>query len=109
MLASLEPIHIPNKHACDINTYYREFRNDHLNFHRPCMFATDYTDAKGKIKKKYDVCMTPVQNLLLIPNVEGCLNPGITTASLFSKQMKMSHFESAERLREVKHKLFKKI
>lgn len=102
-------IHIPKKHAKDINKYYQDLRNDHLNFHRPCMFATDYTDAKGKIVKKYDVCMTPAQKLLSIPNMEEYLREGITKDTLMKKQMEMSHLESAKRLREAKHKLFKSI
>jgi len=102
-------IHIPKKHAKDINIYYQDLRNDHLNFHRPCMFATDYTNAKGKIVKKYDTCMTPVQKLLSIPNIEEYLIEEITREMLFEKQMEMSHLESAQRLREAKHKLFKSI
>ena len=102
-------IHIPKKHAKDINKYYQDLRNDHLNFHRPCMFATDYTDAKGKIQKKYDVCMTPVQKLLSIPNVEEYLKEDVTRDTLNKKQMEVSHLESAKKLREAKHKLFNKI
>lgn len=43
--------HIPQKHATAINQFYTETLNPYLNFHRPCYFALDTIDAKGKIKK----------------------------------------------------------
>ncbi|MDA8364036.1 MAG: hypothetical protein M0Z84_09530 [Gammaproteobacteria bacterium] len=45
--------HIPQKHATDINRFYAEALNPYLNFHRPCYFAQETTDAKGKIRKTY--------------------------------------------------------
>ena len=43
--------HIPQKHATAINRFYSEVLNPYLNFHRPCYFAVDKIDAKGKIPK----------------------------------------------------------
>jgi transposase InsO family protein len=45
--------HIPQKHATRINEFYVSTLNPYLNFHRPCFFAVDTMDAKGKIKKSY--------------------------------------------------------
>ena len=45
--------HIPQRHAARFNTYCAEYLNPFLNFHRPCLFATDKLDPKkpGRIKK----------------------------------------------------------
>lgn len=57
--------HIPQKHATAINRFYSEVLNPYLNFHRPCYFAVDKIDAKGKIRKTYphDHIMTPWERL----------------------------------------------
>ena len=48
------------------NTFCREYLNPFLNFHRPCLFATDKPDPKkpGRIKRVYrakDAMTTPGQ------------------------------------------------
>ncbi len=101
--------HIPKKYAKNIDEYYTKYYNPHINFHRHSAYATDYTDSRGKIKKKYETYMTPVQKLLSIPNVSEYLKDGITTESLMEEQMKMSHLESAKNLQEKKSKLDKNI
>ena len=101
--------HIPKKYAKDIDQYYTKYYNPHINFHRHSAYATDYTDSRGKIKKKYETYMTPVQKLLSIPNVSEYLKDGITIESLMEEQMKMSHLESAKNLQEQKAKLYKNI
>ena len=70
--------HIPKRHAKEINQFYREYLIPHINFHRHCAYATDYTDNRGKIRKAYETYMTPCQKLLSIEKVEQYLKPGIT-------------------------------
>ena len=101
--------HIPKKHAREINEFYREYLNPHLNFHRHCAYATEYTDSRGKIRKAYETYMTPCQKLLSIENVGQYLKPGITKESLTQEQMKMSHVEAAQKLQAAKAKLFNRI
>ena len=101
--------HIPKRHAKEINQFYREYLIPHINFHRHCAYATDYTDNRGKIRKAYETYMTPCQKLLSIEKVEQYLKPGITKESLNREQMKMSHVEAAEKLQKAKAKLFNKI
>ena len=62
--------HIPQKHAAVINQFYADALNPYLNFHRPCYFAVDTIDAKGKVKKTYpqDQIMTPYERLTSIPD-----------------------------------------
>ena len=45
--------HIPQQYAKPINAFYQETFNPWLNFHRPCMFATEILSPKGKIIKRY--------------------------------------------------------
>ena len=42
--------HIPQHYASHQSLLYRQL-NPYLNFHRPCYFAVDKIDAKGKIRK----------------------------------------------------------
>ena len=101
--------HIPKKYAKDINKFDREYLNPFLNFHRHCAYPTEYTDGQGKVRKTYEIYMTPCQKLLSIENVEQYLRPGITKESLIQEQMKMSHVEAAQRLQEAKAKLFRQM
>ncbi len=81
--------HIPQKHASAINRFYTEVFNPCLNFHRPCYFAVDKIDAKGKIRKTYphDQIMTPWERLQSIPNYQTLLNPGVTACHSNNKPM----------------------
>ena len=47
--------HIPQRHATRFNTFCVEYLNPFLNFHRPCLFATDVLDPNkpGRIKRVY--------------------------------------------------------
>jgi transposase InsO family protein len=55
--------HIEQKHAPQINRFYREHFNEYLNFHRPCGFATVTIDEKGRRHKKYETYQTPYECL----------------------------------------------
>ena len=46
--------HIHRRHAARFDTYCREYLNPFLNFHRPCLFATELADPKkpGRIKRR---------------------------------------------------------
>jgi transposase InsO family protein len=100
-------VHIQKKYARSINTFYQENMDDYLNFHRPCGFATDYVDEKGKTKKKYETYMTPYEKLISIPNFEKYLKPRVSTYSLEVISKKQSDNESAQKMQNSKQKLFK--
>ena len=101
--------HIPKKHAVQINEFYEKYLNPYINFHRHSGYPTDYVDSKGKIKKKYEFYLTPVQKLLSISDVEQYLIPGVTKESLIREQMKMSHLEAAMQLQRQKSILFSRL
>ena len=48
--------HIPQHYAAAINLFYTQALNPYLNFHRPCYFAVDTLDAKGKLNKPIPCC-----------------------------------------------------
>jgi hypothetical protein len=101
--------HIPKRNAKKINAFYREYLNPYLNFHRYCGFATDYINEKGKIKKKYETYMTPIQKLLSLSDFERYLRDGITKMALLLETRSMSHFEAAKKVFIERQKLFKEI
>jgi hypothetical protein len=60
--------HIAQQYAKPINAFYQDAFNPWLNLHRPCLFATEVIDLKGKIIKRYkhqDV-KTPLERLALL-------------------------------------------
>lgn len=101
--------HIPKRHADRVNYFYEEYLNPYINFHRYCGFATDYVDERGKIKKKYETYMTPIQRLLSLPDCEKYLKKGITKESLETISRSKTHFEEAEKVHEMRTKLFREI
>lgn len=101
--------HIPKKHAKRINTFYKEHLNPYLNFHRYCGFATNYVDEKGKVKKKYENYMTPIQKLLSLPECEKYLKEGITKETLQTEARKITHLEAAQIVFKARVILFKEI
>lgn len=101
--------HIQKKHAKTINEFYEKYLNSYLNFHRHSGYPTDYVDLKGKIQKKYETYLTPVQKLLSIPDVEEYLLPGVKRESLIREQMRIPHLEAAKQLQTQKSILFNRI
>lgn len=100
--------HIPQKHAAAINRFYEDALNPYLNFHRPCYFAVDTMDARGRIRKTYpaEQIMTPCQRLRSIPDFEQHLKPGITAHSLSETAMAMTDSQAAQRLQDMRRNLF---
>jgi transposase InsO family protein len=98
--------HIPKYEARKINTFYRDYFNDFLNYHRACSYPTTLVDDVGKKKKVYDEIMTPIQKLLSLPNVTMYLKPNVTIGTLQEKMNRMSHIEYTKIMSIAKQKLF---
>lgn len=92
--------HIPSEHAELLQKFYTAPFNRHLNFHRPCGFATVSLDARGKRTRQYKLgdYATPYEKLKSLPAVEQCLKPGISTARLDKVAGLMSDTESARKM-----------
>ena len=105
--------HIPQRHAVRFNTYCREYLNPYLNFHRPCLFATERADPKkpGRIKRVYlpQDAMTPLDKLLSLPLAHTYLREGITPQHLKDLAGALSDLQAAEELNEARLSLFKRV
>ena len=103
--------HIPQLHATAINHFYTEQLNPYLNFHRPCYFAVDQIDVKGKIRKTYphDQIMTPWDRLQTIPNYSNHLQPEVTAVMLERQASALSDNDAAMQLQKARKRLFQSI
>lgn len=101
--------HIPQQFAKPINTFYLETFNPWLNLHRPCLFATAVTNAKGKIVKRYrhEDVKTPLECLALL--AAGNLvtfKPGILLTTLQAQAKSQTDLAAAQAMQQAKHELF---
>ena len=103
--------HIPQRFAAAINFFCAEHLNPYLNFHRPCLFAEDYLDKKGKTRKRYPLkaVRTPLEKMASLPKAEDFLKPGVTLDALREKARAMSDNEAAAHLNEARNRLFQSI
>ena len=102
-------MHIPARYAAAVNEWYRDHHVPFLNFHQPCLFPEEIVRPDGKIIKRYPVCMTPVDKLLSLPDVEQCLRDGITKESLLLASREKDHLTAARESQAAKIKLFRSI
>jgi len=101
--------HIDQSLCDDINSYYKNFFNIYLNFHRPCAYPTIQVDDKGKKKKVYNLYQTPYDHLKSLPNAKKYLKKGVTFEQLDKIAYSHSDNEFAKMMREEERKLFQKI
>ncbi|MDD4965186.1 MAG: hypothetical protein PHI11_14850 [Gallionella sp.] len=101
--------HIPQQYAQPINAFYQETFNPWLNLHRPCMFATEIANPKGKIIKRYkhqDV-KTPLECLVLLSK-KGLvtLKNGIALDTLLTLAKSKTDLAAAQEMQRAKQNLF---
>ena len=105
--------HIPQRHATRFNIFCAEYLNPFLNFHRPCLFATDVADAKkpGRIKRVYRPkdAMTPLDKLASLPDAAKYLREGIALEELHKLARALTDVQAAEELNEARVALFRRI
>ena len=99
--------HIPQSEATKIQSFYKETFNEYLNFHRPCGFATETVDERGKIKKKYETYLTPFEKFQSLLKPEQFLKKGVTMESLKEVEQQRSDTEYAKLVQEKKTALFR--
>lgn len=100
-------IHIPQIHAATINSFYKDWFNPYLNYHRPCGYATVTTDHRGKEHKVYQTYQTPFERLKTHLNGLDLLKPGMTWHALDQLASQMSDTVFAQRMQQAKQDLFK--
>ena len=99
--------YISQKQAKKINKFNKKFVNIYLNYHRPCGFATNEIDKKGKIRKKYQTWMTPYEKLKSLNNAKQYLKSKFNFKELDEIANEKSDNEFAKNMRKEKIKLFK--
>ena len=100
--------HIPQRFASEVNAWCANHLNPYVNFHRPCLFAEEITDKKGKTRKRYPLgwVRTPFEKLASLPNAATFLRPGITLDILRTTATAMSDNAAAEQMNQARQKLF---
>lgn len=103
--------HIPQHFASQVNTFTVEVLSPYLNFHRPCHFPTEYTDQKGRVRKRYRYqdMMTPYEKFRSLPAAESYLKQKTTLKKLDAIATRYSDNEAAQFLNEARAKLFQSI
>jgi transposase InsO family protein len=105
--------HIPQRHATRFNIYCREFLNPYLNFHRPCLFATDVADPKkpGRIKRVYRAkdAMTPLDKLASLPQASQHLRAPMTLEHLYALATALTDVQAAQERNEARLALFRRV
>jgi len=100
--------HIPQRFATEVNAWCANHLNPYVNFHRPCLFAEEITDKKGKTRKRYPLgwVRTPFEKLASLPNVALFLRPNITLDTLRVTATAMSDNAAADQMTQARQKLF---
>ena len=100
--------HIPQRFAAVINAFCREHLNPYVNLHRPCLFAKEVVDAKGKISKTYphDMVQTPLEKLASLDGVNKFLRKDISLKQLQAKAGTQSDLDAANTMNAARLKLF---
>lgn len=101
--------HIPQRHAAQLNEFYRNYFNPYLNYHRPCAFATETISEKGKVRKVYDLYQTPFEALMAHPRASEFLKEDITLEKLTTIAHEKSDNECAVLMQKAKVELFKNL
>ena len=103
--------HIPQRFAPEVNRFAQGTLSPFLNFHRPCLFATEHRDGNGRIRRKHlaaDV-MTPYARLRSIPGAQGFLKPRLGFALLDAAAVAETDLEAARRVQAERRELFLRI
>jgi len=101
--------YISQKKAKKINEFNKKYLNIYLNYHRPCGFATNKIDKKGKIRKKYQTWITPYEKLKSLKNAKQYLKSEFNFNELDKIANEKSDNEFAKEMQKEKMKLLKTI
>ena len=101
--------YIPQRNAPRINAYDRDYFNIYLNYHRVSAFATDYVDARGKVRKKYETYMTPYERLKALPSAATYLRAGVSFEQLDTLAYAQSDNAFAEMMKKAKVAMLKRL
>lgn len=100
--------HIPQRFASPINDFCQTHFVPYLNFHRPCLFAVEEMNKKGKIVRVYpqEQVMTPWEKLSRLPNFKDCLRDGVSCEALQAQALSQTDSEAASAMNVAQRELF---
>ena len=96
-------------HAGRINSFYREFLNPGLNYHRPCAQADVEIDHKGRKRVRYKRYQTPLETLPSLDAPARYLRQGLSINALKRIAGARSDTDAARRMQQAKNKLCEKL
>jgi hypothetical protein len=96
-------------HAESINSFYREYLNSYLNYHRPCAQADVDIDEKGRKRVRYKRYQTPLETLLSLDKPAQYMRQGLSINALKRIAGALSDTAAARRMQQAKSKLFEKL
>ena len=101
--------HIPQRFAAQVNAFCQDVLSPYLNYHRPCLFATEHRNAKGRSRKRYrdrDVA-TPYEKLKSLPDAARWLKAGVSFAALDTVACAQSDLRAAQAVNRARDELFR--
>jgi transposase InsO family protein len=101
--------YIDASNADHINSFYREYLNPYLNYHRPCAQADVEIDEKGRKRVRYKRYQTPLETLLALDKPAQYLRQGLSINALKRIAATLSDTEAARRMQQAKTRLFEKL
>ncbi len=103
--------HIPRRHAALVNDFLRDALAPFLNYHRPCHFPVETTDAKGRKRKTYpfDNVTTPYLKLKSLDGAALCLRPRVTFEQLDQQALALDDLTAASAVNDALVALFAEI
>lgn len=90
----------------ELNEFDKNYLNIYLNYHRPCGFASDKIDSKGKIRKNYETWMNPYEKFKSLKNTEQYLKDGISFSDLDNLAYSKSDNDFGRETLKAREKLF---
>jgi transposase InsO family protein len=92
--------HIDANHAEPLNSFYRDFSNPSLNYHRPCAQPEIFIDDKGRNRITYQCYQTLLETLLALHHTAKYFRPGLSIHALQRVAAARSDTEAAQRMQQ---------
>ena len=101
--------HIPQRFAPLVDAFAQEHLSPYVNYHRPCLFATEREGANGRVRRVYRAAdvQTPYDKLRSLPNADECLKSGISFAELDVQAHALSDLQAVRTLNAERDRLFR--
>ncbi len=100
--------HLSQRFAGPVNEFLLGVLTPYLNYHRPCLFAEERIDEKGRRTRRYPygLVMTPWDKLRSLPDAARHIKPGITLEGLDAISREVSDNEATRRVQKARGKRF---